>query len=70
MAEVVQRLGTDRTFVIHGDGVDELPLDGSGVLYVIADDTIERHEDEPRHSGSSERRPHAWPAGHPRRTRD
>ena len=44
MAEVVQRLGTDRTFVIHGDGVDELPLDGSGVLYVIADDTIERHE--------------------------
>ena len=44
MAEVVRRLGTDRTFVIHGDGVDELPLDGSGVLYVIADDTIERHE--------------------------
>ena len=42
LAEVVQRLGTDRTFVIHGDGVDELPLDGSGVLYVIADDTIER----------------------------
>ena len=43
MAEVVRRLGTERTFVIHGDGVDELPLDGSGVLYVIADDTIERH---------------------------
>ncbi len=43
MAEVVQRLGTERTFVIHGDGVDELPLDGSGVLYVIADDDIERH---------------------------
>ena len=42
MAEVVQRLGTDRTFVIHGDGVDELPLDGSGVMYVIADDMIER----------------------------
>jgi anthranilate phosphoribosyltransferase len=44
MAEVVQRLGTERTFVIHGDGVDELPLDGSGVLYVIADDQVERHE--------------------------
>jgi anthranilate phosphoribosyltransferase len=43
MAEVVQRLGTERTFVIHGDGVDELPLDGSGVLFVIADGTIERH---------------------------
>ena len=24
-------LGTERTFVIHGDGVDELPLDGTGV---------------------------------------
>jgi anthranilate phosphoribosyltransferase len=43
MAEVVQRLGTERTFVIHGDGVDELPLDGSGVAYIIAGDTIERH---------------------------
>ena len=42
MAEVVQRLGTDRTFVIHGDGIDELPLDGSGVLYVVAGDAIER----------------------------
>ena len=43
MAEVVQRLGTDRTFVIHGDGVDELPLDGSGVAYIVAGDVIERH---------------------------
>ena len=43
MAEVVRRLGTDRTFVIHGDGVDELPLDGSGVAYVVADGTVERH---------------------------
>ncbi len=43
MAEVVRRLGTDRTFVIHGDGVDELPLDGSGVAYVVADGVIERH---------------------------
>ena len=43
MAEVVQRLGTDRTFVVHGDGVDELPLDGSGVAYIVAGDVIERH---------------------------
>ena len=26
----LRRLGTERTFVVHGDGVDELPLDGSG----------------------------------------
>jgi anthranilate phosphoribosyltransferase len=43
IAEVAQRLGTERTFVIHGDGVDELPLDGSGVLYHVAPDAIERH---------------------------
>jgi anthranilate phosphoribosyltransferase len=43
VAEVVQRLGTERTFVIHGDGIDELPLDGSGVAYIVADGTIERH---------------------------
>ncbi len=42
MAEVAQRLGTERTFVIHGDGIDELPLDGSGVLYRVAPDGIER----------------------------
>ena len=42
-AEVVQRLGTDRTFVIHGDGVDELPLDDSGVLYHVGPDGIEEH---------------------------
>jgi len=43
MAEVVQRLGTDRTFVIHGDGIDELPLDGTGVAYIVTGDGIERH---------------------------
>ena len=48
MAEVVRRLGTERTFVIHGDGVDELPLDGSGVAYIVAGDTIERHVDRCR----------------------
>jgi anthranilate phosphoribosyltransferase len=36
MAEVVRKLGTDRTFVIHGSGIDELPLDGSGVAYIVA----------------------------------
>jgi anthranilate phosphoribosyltransferase len=44
IAEVAGRLGTDRTFVIHGDGVDELPLDGSGVLYHVSRDGMVRHE--------------------------
>jgi anthranilate phosphoribosyltransferase len=42
IAEVARMLGTERTFVIHGDGVDELPLDGSGVLYDVTPDGIER----------------------------
>ena len=44
IAEVAQRLGTDRTFVIHGDGVDELPLDDSGVLFHVGPDEVVRHE--------------------------
>jgi anthranilate phosphoribosyltransferase len=44
IAEVAQRLGTERTFVVHGDGVDELPLDDSGVLYHVSPEAIERHE--------------------------
>ncbi len=44
IAEVAQRLGTERTFVIHGAGIDELPLDDTGVLYHVGPDNIERHE--------------------------
>jgi anthranilate phosphoribosyltransferase len=43
IAHVVLRLGTDRTFVIHGDGVDELPLDGSGVAWIVTDGAVQRH---------------------------
>jgi anthranilate phosphoribosyltransferase len=43
MADVVRKLGTDRTFVIHGSGIDELPLDGSGVAWIVTGDTVERH---------------------------
>ena len=35
MAEVLRMLGSERALVVHGDGVDELPLDGSGVLYDV-----------------------------------
>jgi anthranilate phosphoribosyltransferase len=44
IAEVAARLGTERTFVIHGHGVDELPLDDSGVLYHVGPEGIVRHE--------------------------
>jgi anthranilate phosphoribosyltransferase len=42
LAEVARRLGTVRTLVVHGDGVDELPLDGTGVVLDVTQDGIER----------------------------
>jgi anthranilate phosphoribosyltransferase len=41
IAEVASVLGTDRTMVVHGAGVDELPLDGSGILYDVVDGRVE-----------------------------
>jgi anthranilate phosphoribosyltransferase len=35
IAQVAAMLGTDRTMVVHGDRVDELPLDGSGKVYDV-----------------------------------
>lgn len=40
IAAVAQTLGTERTFVVHGAGVDELPLDGSGILQDVTADRI------------------------------
>jgi len=44
LAEVLLRLGVDRAFVVHGSGVDELPLDGTGVLYDVTPDGVARRE--------------------------
>jgi len=41
IAEVAGVLGTDRTLVVHGAGVDELPLDGSGVVYDVTPGGVE-----------------------------
>jgi len=42
LAEVLRLLGTERAFVVHGDRVDELPLDGSGVLYDVTPTEVTR----------------------------
>jgi anthranilate phosphoribosyltransferase len=44
LAHVLRLLGVERAFVVHGDGLDELPLDGSGVLYHASPDEVVRHE--------------------------
>ena len=36
VAQVLFRLGVERALVVHGDGLDELPLDGSGVAYDVS----------------------------------
>ncbi|MEO6349551.1 MAG: anthranilate phosphoribosyltransferase [Candidatus Limnocylindrales bacterium] len=36
VANVLFRLGSERSLVVHGDGVDELPLDGTGVAYDVS----------------------------------
>ena len=42
IAAVAQLLGTERAFVVHGAGVDELPLDGTGIVHDVTPDAIEQ----------------------------
>ena len=51
VAEVARRLGTERTFIIHGAGVDELPLDGTGVIHDVTQAGIETRRVEPEQLG-------------------
>jgi anthranilate phosphoribosyltransferase len=44
IAEVLRMLGAERALVVHGAGLDELPLDGSGVLYDVSPAGVTRHE--------------------------
>ncbi len=51
LAEVLRLLGVDRAFVVHGDGLDELPLDGTGVLYDVTPDDVVRRPIDARAYG-------------------
>jgi anthranilate phosphoribosyltransferase len=44
IAEVLHLLGAERALVVHGVGLDELPLDGSGVLYDVTPAGVTRHD--------------------------
>jgi anthranilate phosphoribosyltransferase len=37
-------LGAERALVVHGDGMDELPLDGTGVLYDVTPAGVVRRQ--------------------------
>jgi len=51
VAEVLRALGTERAFVVYGDRIDELPLDGSGVILDVSSEGIERREVGPAETG-------------------
>jgi anthranilate phosphoribosyltransferase len=51
IAEVARRLGTERTMVVHGAGVDELPLDGTGVILDVTRDGINESRVDPEALG-------------------
>jgi anthranilate phosphoribosyltransferase len=41
VAAVLHRLGVERAFVVGGDGIDELPLDGTGTIHDVTPAGIE-----------------------------
>lgn len=42
VAQALRALGVERAFVVHGERIDELPLDGSGVIYDVSPDGVKR----------------------------
>jgi anthranilate phosphoribosyltransferase len=44
IAEVLRLLGAERALVVYGAGLDELPLDGSGVMYEVTPAGVTRSE--------------------------
>jgi anthranilate phosphoribosyltransferase len=51
VAEVLLALGVERAFVVHGDRVDELPLDGTGVIYDVTPAGVTRRTVTPEEAG-------------------
>ena len=42
VAAALVELGCERAYVVHGDRLDELPLDGSGVILEVSPDGVQR----------------------------
>ncbi|MGC8635125.1 MAG: anthranilate phosphoribosyltransferase [Candidatus Limnocylindrales bacterium] len=51
LAEVLHALGAERALVVHGDRIDELPLDGTGVAYDVSPAGVVRREIRPEDAG-------------------
>lgn len=62
LAEVLRALGAERALVVHGEGLDELPLDGTGVIHDVTPAGVERLTVDPAAVGLA-RAPTATLAG-------
>jgi anthranilate phosphoribosyltransferase len=51
MAEALARLGTERAWLVHGMGLDELTLEGPSRVVALADGTIREFEVTPEEAG-------------------
>jgi anthranilate phosphoribosyltransferase len=51
VADTLQALGTEHAWVVTGDHIDELPLDGSGMAFVVTPDGVERRTISARDAG-------------------
>ncbi len=72
IAEVLEMLGQERALVVHGAGVDELPLDGTGVIHDVSPTAIEVSEvglDRIRSLGLADAPTQCPGRGHPGRER-
>jgi anthranilate phosphoribosyltransferase len=65
LASVLQALGVERAFVVHGERIDELPLDGSGVIYDVTAGGIEQRHVDPHELGLDEAPSEALAGGGP-----
>jgi anthranilate phosphoribosyltransferase len=65
LAGVLQALGVERAFVVHGERIDELPLDGSGVIHDVGPRGIEQRHVDPHELGLDEAPTEAFAGGGP-----
>lgn len=68
VADVLRALGTERAFVVHGERVDELPLDGSGIVYDVTQDGVTRLTVTPEDVGLPRAETEALAGGDPARS--
>jgi anthranilate phosphoribosyltransferase len=65
LASVLQALGVERAFVVHGERIDELPLDGTGVIRDVTGGGIRERRVDPSELGLDEAPTEAFAGGTP-----